>query len=97
MKKANVIGEFSRIAKLSEYVPECIPVDNVEGFRQVSDDCVEIHMLLGAFLLDLSDRKYHIDGAAAWSESTLGFWKGLLRHRADYATEDDSCKNRPSD
>ena len=54
-------------------------------------------MLFDAFLLDPSDRKYHIDGDAAQSESTLCFWQGFLRHRADQAIEDDACKNLRSD
>ena len=77
MKKANEIGERSWTATFSDYDPECLPVDSVEGLRQVYEDCVEIHMLLDAFLLD------HIEGAAAWFESTHGFWQGLLRDRAD--------------
>ena len=36
-------------------------------------------MLLDAYFLDLSDREDHVGGAAAWSESTLDFWQGLLR------------------
>ena len=63
---------------------ECLPVDSVELLRPVYDNSAEIHMLLGAFLLYLSDREDHnIDGAAAWSESTLDFWHGLLGDRAE--------------
>ena len=66
-----------RLVKLlgqpSLYDPEGRPVGSVDGLRQVYEDCVEIHMLLGAFLLDLSGRKDNIGGPVAWFESTLGF------------------------
>ena len=73
MEKANEIGEISGTARPSVCDPECLHVDSVEGLRQVCDACIEIHMLLGVFPSDLSDRKDHIDVAAARSEFTLGF------------------------
>ena len=99
MEKTKEIGELTGIATLSEYDPECPPppVDSVEGLRQVYEDKIETHKLLGAFLLDVSVQKANIDGAMTWSESTLGVWQGLLRNRAGYAIEDDSCTNLPSD
>jgi len=78
MRLMNFLG-----VKLSGYDPECLPIDSVEGLRQVCKDCLEINILPGAFFLDLSDRVDNIDRAAAWSESTLGFLQGLLRDRAD--------------
>ena len=35
MEKANNVGELLGTAKLSEYDPNCLPVDGFEGFRKV--------------------------------------------------------------
>ena len=45
-------------------------VDSVKCLGQVYEDSVQIHVLLSAFLLDLSDSEDHVNCAATRTKST---------------------------
>ena len=70
MEEADDLGKFSGAAKLGKYTydPQSLLVDCVEGLRQVDEDCVEVHLLFNAFLLDLSHSEDHIISTAISSE-----------------------------
>ena len=60
MEKVDDQCEFPWAAELSEDGPQSLPVDHVNGLGQVNEDCIEVHLLFDAFLLDLSDSEDYI-------------------------------------
>ena len=81
MKQSNECGEFRWAAKRPENGPQCFSIDRVECFGQVDKDRVETHILLSAFLSDLSDCEDHVSCAAVTAKSTLGLGEILLSNR----------------
>ena len=97
MELANQVDELGRAPQLGQNHPKGLSVDRVEGFRQVSEDGNEVHILFDALLLHLAYRQDHVGGAAVWTESTLSFQQVFLRDVGDEAVEDNPSQDLPSD
>ena len=66
--------KFPRAAKYLEDHSQRFSVDGVKRLRQVNEDRIQVLVLLSALLLDLTNRKYHVCGAAVGAEATLCLW-----------------------
>ena len=70
-----------------------LPVHDVESLCQVYEDRIQIHILLKAFFLYLTDYKYHVNGTPVWAKPALCLWRIFFRDLGDETVEDGPCKN----
>ena len=93
MELANQVHELGRAPQLGQNHPKGLSVDRAEGFCQVYEGGNEVHILFAALLLHLAYRDDHVEGAAVWTESTLGFRWVFLRDGGEQV-EDDPSQDR---
>lgn len=55
-------------------LPEPMSTDGIEDFCQIYKDCIEVHILLSAFLLNLSQDDDHVRCFSVCSKARLAFW-----------------------
>ena len=94
---ANQLHGLGRAPQLEQNHPKGLTADRVEGFRQLYEDSIEVHIIFDALLLHLAYREDHVDAAAVWTESTLSFRQVFLRDVVDEEVEDDPSQDLPSD
>ena len=95
MKQYSECCEFRWAAKLPEDGSQCFSIDRVECFGKFDKDRVETHILLSAFLLDLSDCEDHVSCTAVKAKSTLGLEEILLSNSWNQSVQHNASKAFP--
>ena len=71
MKGPDDVKESRWASNLRKYFKKAIPANQIKGLCEIYKGHKEWLLLLPAFLLQLSEGKYHVSGGSISSKSTL--------------------------
>ena len=71
MKGSDDVKESRWTSNLGKYFKESVPANQVKGLCEIYEGHKEWLLLFPAFLLQLSEGKYHVSGGSVSSKSSL--------------------------